>query len=232
MQNLYYEYHFIFPETDTKQVIRLDIDPDSLERINDQSASFPSWTKLETHQCNNCPLNKEEHPYCPVATNLVELVDCCDAFMSHDDIKVEVYMPGRIVTKETTLQRAASSLLGLLIATSSCPHTEFLKPMARFHLPLASEEETIYRATSMYMLAQYFRHRQGKDVDLEMQGLIGMYRNLAIINQAMAKRLREICNRDSTVNAIVLLDLFTKTLPDTIEDSLEEIKYLFVPYLK
>jgi hypothetical protein len=31
-----------------------------------------------------------------------------------------------------------------------------VKPMARFHLPLASEEETIYRATTMYLLAQYF----------------------------------------------------------------------------
>jgi len=232
MKNLYYEYHFISPETGAKRIIRLDIDPYTLNRIVDYSESLPSWTRLETHQCSHCPLSHEEHRHCPIAANLVELVDCCDAFMSHDNIKMEVYTPERTVVKETTMQRAASSLLGLLIATSSCPHTEFLKPMARFHLPLASEEETIYRATSMYLLAQYFRHRQGKDFDTQMQGLVEIYRNLAVINREMAERLREICNRDSTVNAIILLDLFTKALPDTIEDSLEEIKYLFAAYMK
>lgn len=232
MHNLYYEYHFTFSGTDAKRIIRLDLDPNTLTRLEDHSETPPSWAKLETHQCSNCPLSKEQSPHCPVAKNLVELVECCDQFTSHDIIKMEVHMPERVIVKETSLQRGVSSLLGLLIATSSCPHTEFLKPMARFHLPLASEEETIYRATSMYLLAQYFHHQQGQEFDLELKGLIELYHNLAIINQAMAMRLRDICSKDSTVNAIVLLDLFTKTLPSTIRDSLDEIKYLFTPYLE
>lgn len=231
MQKLYYEYHLISAGAG-KSVIKLEIDPGTLNRIVNHTEPLPSWTRLEIHQCSNCPLSKAEHPHCPVATTLVDLVDSCDDFMSYDDIRVEVYMPERMVAKETTTQRAVSSVLGLLIATSSCPHTEFLKPMARFHLPLASEEETIYRATSMYLLAQYFRHQQGQEFDIKMQGLVKIYRNLAIINRAMAARLREICSRDSTVNAIVLLDLFAKALPDTIEDSLHEIKHLFAPFMR
>jgi len=32
------------------------------------------------------------------------------------------------------------------MATSPCPHTELLKPMARFHLPLASEKDATVNA--------------------------------------------------------------------------------------
>ena len=43
--------------------------------------------------------------------------------------------------------------------------------MAQFHLPLANDSETIYRAASMYLLAQYFLKREGRDADLEIEGL-------------------------------------------------------------
>jgi len=33
------------------------------------------------------------------------------------------------------------------------------------------------------------------------------------------------------VNSIVLLDLYAKNLPYVIDDSLEEIRYLFEPFL-
>jgi hypothetical protein len=34
------------------------------------------------------------------------------------------------------------------------------------------------------------------------------------------------------VNAIVLLDVFTQTLPMVIDSQLDEIRYLFAPYLE
>jgi hypothetical protein len=33
------------------------------------------------------------------------------------------------------------------------------------------------------------------------------------------------------VNAVILLDMFAKSMPLAIDDSLEEIRYLFKPYL-
>jgi len=232
MQNLFYDYHFISSQLDTKHIIRVNIDSETLTRITDLSVNHqPDWTRLDYHQCSNCPLNNVDHTYCPVATNIVELIELCDTSMSYEEVTVEVHMPERSIVKETTMQRGVSSLLGLLIATSSCPRTDFLKPMARYHLPLSSEEETIYRATSMYLLAQYFRRQKGFEFDLELKGLAAFYHDLAIINQAMALRLRDLSSKDSTVNALILLDLFVKALPSTIEDSLDEIKYLFTSYI-
>ncbi len=109
---------------------------------------------------------------------------------------------------------------------------EFFKPMARFHLPLASVEETIYRATSMYLLAQYFLRKEGKKADMELEGLKKIYRNIKIINESMAERLRNISDKDVALNSLVILDIFAQTLPFAIEESLEDVRYLFPSYFK
>jgi hypothetical protein len=152
----------------------------------------------------------------------------CQNVLSYDEVKMEVTTPDRLVVKSTTAQRAVSSLMGLVMATSGCPHMAFLKPMARYHLPFATQEETIFRVVSTYLLEQYFRHKQAQSVDLELENLKKIYGEIRIVNTAMASRLRTIGAKDSAVNAVVLLDIFAKMLPYSIEDSLEEIRYLFL----
>ena len=92
--------------------------------------------------------------------------------------------------------------------------------------------ETIYRAVSMYMLAQYFLKTEGKETDYGLTGLNGIYRNLHEVNTHCAMRLRHGASNDSTVNAVVLLDLLAKSMPYAIEGSLEELGHLFHPFLR
>jgi len=139
----------------------------------------------------------------------------------------------REIRVTTTAQRATSALLGLISATSGCPYTVYLKPMARFHLPFASEEETIYRAVSMYLLARYFQQGESGTLDVHLDGLTSIYRNLQIVNAATARRLRAAAREgDTAVNAIILLDLYAKALPAVIADSVDEVRYLFRDYLQ
>jgi hypothetical protein len=121
--------------------------------------------------------------------------------------------------------------MGILIACSGCPLTGYFKPMARFHLPLASEAETIYRCTSMYLLAQYFRLQQHGTCDFTMKGLEQIYNNMQKVNVSLVERLRNAGRADSYVNAIIILDAYAKTMPYVIDDSLKEIRHLFAPYL-
>jgi hypothetical protein len=85
--------------------------------------------------------------------------------------------------------------------------------MARFHLPLATQEETICRAVSLYLLTQYFRNKQGGTADFTLQGLVKQYHDLQTMNMAMAKRIRAGSSLDAPVNALVILDTFAKALP-------------------
>jgi hypothetical protein len=192
---------------------------------------LPSWTKLDFHKCPHCLLNIQDHPYCPVAIHLMKVLAICKDMFSYERIRVEIITNERTVSKETSAQKGISSLMGLIIATSGCPYTNFLKPMARFHLPLANIEETVCRAVSMYLLAQYFLQKQGKKADFDLEGLKKIYSDVKLINVTMAERLRTIIDEDAAVNALTILDNFAHVLPFVIEESLEDTRYLFAPYL-
>lgn len=207
------------------------MDPETLAAPTPDVPPQP-WTALLFKQCSNCPLTADQHPQCPLALSLVGLVQLCTDIASYDTMEVEITTPERTIRRETTAQRAVASLMGLVMGTSGCPHTRLFRPMARFHLPLATEEETIYRATSMYLLAQYFARDRGWTMDADLEGLSALYREMHKVNTSIAKRLWSVVKTDSSVNALVLLDLFSKALPDTIEDSLDEIRYLFEPVLE
>lgn len=230
MDELEFIYRFEFAAGGNEKVV-VRLDKATLEPCSGTNETPPDWTRLDFHQCPHCPITVSERPYCPLAVQLAKLVSLCDRLLSHDTVKLEVISAERTIITQTTAQRAVSSLMGLVFATSGCPHTVFLKPMARFHLPFASEEETLFRASSMYLLAQYFRSKQGLAVDLELTGLKRAYSALHQVNGAMAERLRAIISKDSAVNAVVLLDLLAKVLPYSIAESLEEIRYPFEAYL-
>jgi len=213
------------------KIFEVRLDGRSLERLNGLDRNFPAWTALPTQQCPHCPLTVAIHPHCPVATSLAEVIERFEDVISYDAIDLEVITAGRRVSQHTTAQRGLSSLFGLLIATSGCPHTTFFKPMARFHLPLASEEDTIFRAAGMYLLAQYFLRREGRESDPDLTGLKRIYDNLHLVNIRLANRIRSATRTDSTINALVLLDTFTNLMPYVIEEHLINIRHLFDSYL-
>ncbi len=206
------------------------LDSHTLEHLFPEQGPSPEWTRLKAGQCEGCPLDAESLARCPLALSLVKLVEQSGEILSYTNVTASVESPERTVRKSTTAQKAVSSLLGLLMATSGCPLTAFLKPMARFHLPFSTREESIFRAATAYLLAQYFLYHRGKPYDIDMSGLKDAYTKLQAVNAGMAKRLRYLSEGDANVNAIALLDLLAQDIPAAIEERLSEIEYLFAPY--
>ena len=228
-QKLYFLYKLLFPD-DKLIEFPIVIDKFSCTFIPESEIVPQNWAVLDYQQCGNCSLNQVSSPFCPIAINLIPLLNLCSNVASYQTVKLEVLTAERTISGNTSMQRALSSILGLIMATSPCPHTEYLKPMARFHLPLASEDETVYRTASMYLLAQYFHRKDGLDFSLELDHLKTIYRNLQIINKALAKRLKDAVIDDATVNAVVLLDILSQAVSWSIDEGLEEIRYLFTSY--
>ena len=212
------------------EIFDIELDARTLEIANRPSRNLPEWTKLEVHQCSHCPFKSETTPFCPVAVNLSMVIGRFGNVVSHNEIHLEVITNERTVSQETTAQKGISSLVGLLIAASGCPHADYFKPMARFHLPLASEQETFYRATGMYLLAQYFLRREGKNSELGLEGLKEIYRNLHLLNTMIAERIRMATNTDSSVNAVILLDMISNLVPLIMDEQLDKIHHLFEAY--
>jgi hypothetical protein len=231
METINIRYLFRLPDN-RQEVIVLSLNARTLDLLNSIPEELPSWTKLDFHQCSNCPLTIEQEPHCLIAVHFVKLLETFEHLLSYETIYVDIVTQQRAISKETSAQKGVSALMGLIMATSGCPHTSFLKPMARFHLPFADSHETVYRATSMYLLAQYFRYKDGREADIGLEGLTKIYSNIQIMNEAMAARLRAVSEKDVAVNSLVILDVFAQTVPFVIEESLEEIRYLFTPYFQ
>jgi len=223
------KYHFTLANGAT-ETFDLHLDGETMQLQNFIPDALPDWTRLDFNQCPHCPFSIAENSHCPVAANLVTIVLLFEKLLSHDEIHVDIITKERKISQDTTAQRAISALMGLVMATSGCPHMSFFKPMARFHLPLASEEETLYRATSMYLLAQYFLKKDGVRSEISLDGLTDIYRNIQIVNMTIAARIRASSVTDSSVNALVLLDMYAKAVPYVIKDHLEEIRYLFTSF--
>jgi hypothetical protein len=217
--------------TQGEETFDLQLNANTIEIIPQSEQQLPKWTDLTFHQCPNCPLDQKRHPACPVAANISRVIWHFDKVVSHDNIELEVTTNSRRVSQRTSAQKGISSLLGLLFATSGCPYTNFMKPMARFHLPLATEEDTIFRAAGMYLLAQFFLKRDGAEADLELVGLTEIYKNLHVVNTSIAERIKSIAVTDSSTNAVIILDTFANIMPFVIEDHLDEIRHLFSAYL-
>jgi len=214
------------------EVFDLRFRAEDMELLTPAPEPAPAWARLDFHQCPNCPLTPEEHPDCPLAVRLVDLVRVFDRIMSFDTIRLDVTTKERFISQDTTAQIGVSSLFGLLMATSHCPHTRFLRPMARYHLPLATYEETLYRAASMYALAQFFRMRAGLPPDTRLENLQPLYDEVCTVNIAVANRLRQAARADSAVNALVILDIFAQVVPESLDEGLKKMRGLFANYLE
>ena len=164
-----------------------------------------------------------------MAARLTRLVEATGNVISHDVVRAEVEMEERTISRTTTVQTAVGSLMGLLAATSACPRIQFLAPMARFHLPFASETETIYRSVSTYLLAQFLIAQEGGTPDWELRGLREGYAELEEVNRAMFRRLVASSPNDGPRNALVVLDSLGRLLQLSLDDALAELVPAFRP---
>ena len=186
----------------------------------------PDWCRLDYKKCHNCPLNAKENPYCPLALRLIPFVEM-ESCVSYDHVLCRVTIEGKTIEKQTTAQEAFSSLIGLVMATSGCPHTKFFKPMAWFHQPFASEYETIMRACSNFLLTKYFADEHKADKADLFTELERIYEEIHQINIQVSKRIQRDSQGDSTLNAIVLLDIFTADLAHALEEDLAGLQRIF-----
>jgi len=225
------EYRFRFERgTDKLFVVRLR--REDLRLVLNPTAFHPSWTRLEHRQCPNCPLEPTQAPHCPAAAGLADLMDSFKDCLSTEPAEIVVAVEAREYRKQAPVQYGVSALMGLLMATSGCPVMAKLRPMVHVHLPFATIEETMFRAASMYLLAQHFRVQRGQVADWEMANLVEIFDQVAEVNQAFAQRLVSINPKDASLNALANLDCFAVVTSFAItKDNLKELEPLFQAYL-
>jgi hypothetical protein len=195
--------------------VRLDYE--TLSMITPQRRELPAWTELSFCKCPNCPLDEATHPRCPIAANLVEVVETFKEALSYEEVDVAVEAQGRTYVKRTSLQQGVSSLIGIFMVTSGCPILNRLRPMVETHLPFMSADESTYRMISTYLTAQFFRHKAGKPADWEMKGLLRFLSECRETNAAFCRRLQALGVRDASLNAMSILNALGEITSLSIE---------------
>jgi hypothetical protein len=225
-------YSFIFDSGRTEK-FDLTFNDTNMTLEPDDKISNEPWMHLEHHQCPNCLLNATSHPLCPVARNLSRVLLRFREDLSYTKVKVLVTTENRNVEKGCSLESGVSSIMGLIMATSDCPDLDHFRPMAFTHLPFANDNETIIRAVSTYLMAQYIRSTMGKSPDWDVKAMAQQYSRVNKMNAAFADRIRSIPGRDANVTAVISLDLFAQigsfSLPD---DWVSLVKGYFKAYLE
>jgi hypothetical protein len=229
-ETIRFSYTFRLPDG-TERAFDVHLDADTLALVPAKDVPKPAWTRLKYFQCVNCPLGDDVED-CPVAVSLSTLVETFKDAVSFEHATVRVKTEERVYEKETTLQKGLSSIIGIYMVTSNCPVMDQLRPMVRFHLPFASMDETIYRAVAMYLVAQYFRTRNGKKPDWDLKHLTEIYREVANVNAGMLERLRHASTEDANVNAVTILSTHGGMVPVYVEDDLGEMEHLFRAFIE
>jgi hypothetical protein len=224
-------YAFRWPDGETK-TLKLSLESETSELLDPMSPA-PPWAALDYNKCSHCPYRKESTPNCPVAARLGGVLKAFSDYKSHNELEIVVTTAERTYSKFTSLQSGLQSVFGLIIATSGCPYLKFLKPMARFHLPFSSLDETVVRSTSFYLLKQYFIARAGGVADLQLKGLEDAYGALLLVNEGLAKRIAAMRHDfqsglgDAGPNAIVILDSLAQMLSMEINSELSSLAPIF-----
>lgn len=203
--------------------IELDRDYD-----RERALAAPSWTRLEHQQCSNCPLKRKDFSHCPAAVDLHRVIEDFHGLPAFKKAQFWVRTPEREYTKQAGLEEGLRALLGVIMATSACPVLGRLKPMAQNHLPFANNQEFILRAVSLYLARQYFNFREGRHADWELKGLVRLFQQLQLVNQAFWQRIHDTCEGDSNLKAFLSFFSMSSSMTYSLETQLQKIRPLLM----
>lgn len=225
-------YHFKFPKEsgikDLSFQFELSEPHFTFSPKNPLPDPVPDWANLSFHQCSHCPLNNKSSPHCPIAKNLSRIVDFFKDVISYQKCRVFIETSERSYAKETTVQDGLFPLFGVIMATSGCPHMDFFRPLARFHLPFATPFETQYRTTAHFLLKAYLGQDSEHEKPLDLNGLMEIYKNVEILNTDFLNRIRSVSKKDAELNAIVVLNCFGQMIVSDAKQEFGQLKELFL----
>ncbi|MCJ8313719.1 MAG: hypothetical protein HRU38_15780 [Saccharospirillaceae bacterium] len=221
------EYRFKFNDLNQEDLsYEVDVKKNGNEHLRVTQPA--KWTKLENEQCVNCPYKVGEVSHCPAALDIEKIVNDFSQLPGYKKIDIEVITKERTVSKHTGVEQGLRSLLGLVMANSSCPILKKLKPMTYTHLPFASQNEFIIRSVESYLMRQYFLNQENSSGDWELTELIELNKQLQLVNQAIWQRIHVACQNDSNLKALLNFFTLSSSVTNSLESQLQNIKPFFI----
>lgn len=215
-------YRFTFGDGSSLEH-RIEMDPATLSMLPGGDSAIPAWA--ERFRCSRPRCDSGR---CLLCAGIACLVERFRDKVSYETCSITVFTRERRYAKETDMQSGLFSILGLCMATSDCPYLAFLKPMARFHMPFSTMEETAFRAAGSFLLRLHFEGR-GIAPGEDFHELVEAYKEVSRVNREVVGHIRQQFERDSeaNANAIIMLDVLAQNFSLFLEENLAALRPLF-----
>ena len=218
--------HYRFRLNDGR-VLDFEVDRSRVFDSKQDHKPHAAWTRLDFHQCQNCPLRVDEFKHCPAAVDLEPVTARFSDIFSHERVEMEVRTPERSYVHECDAQTGLRALLGLIMSTSACPILSQMKVLASMHLPFASMQELTFRFCGAYLIRQFLESKNGRTPDWELSGLLDYFQQLQTLNECFKERLESAVTKDSNLNAMGTLFNVALGMQMSVEENLEEFRQYF-----
>jgi len=220
-------YEFNFPGGE-KKVFSMDFSHETHEIIVRRNyRDIPGWASLEYRKCPKCPLDSESIAFCPVAFNISGLMKTFGPVVSTEKCFVRCVTHQRSYSKMTDVMSGLTSVLSLIILSSPCPYLLPIRPLARFHLPFFTPEESLARTISFYLLSQYFAKKRGDVPDWELEKLNKSFELLKMVQDGMMSRTKGFFEGDACVNALHSFHVMIEFISFEIDSAIECLESSF-----
>lgn len=220
-------YEFNFPGGE-KKLFSMDFNHETHEIIVKRSyRDIPDWASLEYKKCPKCPLDSETIAFCPVAFNISGLMKTFGPMVSTEKCFVRCVTYQRSYSKMTDVMTGLTSALSLVTLSSPCPYLLPLRPMARFHMPFFTPEESLARTISFYLLSQYFVNKRGDAPDWELEKLNKAFEFLKMVQEGMMNRTKGAFKGDACVNALHSFHVMIEFISFEIDSAIECLESFF-----
>jgi hypothetical protein len=196
------QYTFKFAK-DKPLTFAVELDAETLALQSGRVENLPDWTKLDFQKCPTCPLNPADHPHCPAAVGVSNVVEGVRDHVSYEEVEATVMTEGRTYSKKTTLEEALVSLMALHMTTSGCPTLDKLRPMAELQLPFPTPAESSLQFLLIALAGKYFAQKATRPPPPDF---VAELKEAQIVNTAFFKRLTAIGAKDGARNSVVILN--------------------------
>jgi len=109
-ETITYQYRFTF-KNGVEKTFTVHFNAQTLDLLQAPKDAYPDWTNLDYQQCLNCPLDPDKRFHCPIAINLVDMIDFFKDFPSFEQVKVLIKKYGPQGTHLDKQQAALAEFL-------------------------------------------------------------------------------------------------------------------------
>ncbi|BCE00545.1 DUF6901 family protein [Marinicellulosiphila megalodicopiae] len=182
------------------------------------------WQKLECNQCKHCPYQTQNKPYCPVAQSIGSIAEYFKDISSIEVFELTVFINQELhFQAKASAARVCSSLIGLSTAGSGCQYTQFLWPMLQQHTPMATLEESVFRAISNMSIYYVLNDSPLNFIEY----CTNFYENMHTLNIDFSARIQQFAKGDALNNGLINLDTFIKMILYNLEHKFEDFQDIY-----